>query len=414
MRFSSILIALLVCVAFAYFILGRQVDSVVAQETEMTKPAEDKAVSVLVMKSSAQDVTSGIVLRGQTAASKTVQAKAETSGAVISSPIRKGTLVEQGELLCELEVGTKSAAVAEARARLAEAEVNNAASANLVKKGFASETTAIARQASLEAAIAGLDRAERDLENTKIVAPFDGLLESDTAELGDFMQPGTPCATVLALDPIKLIGYATEIQVSRISVGALAGARLIDGTEVTGKVTFISRSADPTTRTFLVEITVPNEKLEIRDGATADILIGLAGVQGHLVPQSALTLNGDGELGLRIAQDNVARFNAVKIIRDTPMACGLLACQTRLMSLLLAMNTSLMVQKSELHTKALTDGRPCRLGNRTRPNDPCLCGHVFGCRHPCLYWSAQRGRTRHRHPCLVCFGPLPGYFRRRQ
>ena len=318
MRFSSILIALLVCVAFAYFILGRQTDPVVAQETEMATPVVDKTVSVLVMKSSAQDVTSGIVLRGQTAASKTVQAKAETSGAVISSPIRKGTLVEQGELLCELEVGTKSAAVAEARARLAEAEVNNAASANLVKKEFASETTAIARQASLEAAIAGLDRAERDLENTKIVAPFDGLLESDTAELGDFMQPGTPCATVLALDPIKLIGYATEIQVSRISVGALAGARLIDGTEVTGKVTFISRSADPTTRTFLVEITVPNEKLEIRDGATADILIGLAGVQGHLVPQSALTLNGDGELGLRIAIDNIARFNTIKVIRDTP------------------------------------------------------------------------------------------------
>lgn len=318
MRLSSVLIALIICAAFAYFILSGGNEPVARQEQEAPQTELDKSISVLVLKSVEQDVTSGIILRGQTAASKSLQVKAETSGAVISTPIRKGTLVEQGELLCELEIGTKAAAVAEARARLAEAQANNDASANLVKKGFASETTAIARQAALETAIAGLDRAESDLANTKITAPFDGLLESDTAELGDFIQPGASCATVLALDPIKLIGYATEIQVSRIAVGALAGARLIDGTEVAGKVSFISRSADPTTRTFLVEINVPNEKLEIRDGATADILIGLEGVMGHLVPQSALTLNGDGELGLRVAKDGKAHFNPVSVIRDAP------------------------------------------------------------------------------------------------
>ncbi|GLQ34726.1 hemolysin D [Amylibacter marinus] len=316
MRISSILIALVVCAGLAMFILGRG-QSAEAQNTTPIAEADEKVVSVVAMKSSAQEVTSGIVLRGQTAAFKTVNVKAETSGAVISTPIRKGTLVEKGELLCELEIGTKAAALAEAKAKLLEAEANNAASANLVKKGFASETTAIAREAALEAAIAGVDRAQSDLENTQIVAPFNGLLESDTAELGDFMQPGTPCATVLALNPIKLVGYATEQQVNRISVGSQAGARLIDGTELVGQVTFLSRSADPTTRTFLVEITVPNEKLEIRDGATADILISLAGITGHLLPQSAMTLNGEGLIGVRVADQDRAKFMPINVIRDT-------------------------------------------------------------------------------------------------
>ena len=114
--------------------------------------ARDKAVSVLASKSLEQDVRSGILLRGQTSAFKFVEVKAETSGQVTSTPLRKGTLVSEGQLLCELDPGTKASDLAEARARLAEAQKNNAASAELVKKGFASETQAIGRRATLEAA----------------------------------------------------------------------------------------------------------------------------------------------------------------------------------------------------------------------------------------------------------------------
>ena len=316
MRVSSFLIAIIVCLGIAGFIFRDTSADTAETEPVETATEVSKAVSVLVMKSMEQDVTSGIILRGQTSAFKSVQAKAETSGSVISQPLRKGTLVEKGELLCELEVGTKAAALAEAKARLAEATANNNASVNLVKKGIVSETQAIGREAALEAAIAGVDRAQSDLDHTKIVAPFNGLLESDAAELGDFMQPGTSCATVLALNPIKLVGYATEQQVSLIEVGVTAGARLINGDQVVGKVSFISRSADPTTRTFLVETTVANENLKIRDGATADIYIGLAGIKGHLLPQSSLTLNGEGKLGVRIADGTKAKFVAISVIRD--------------------------------------------------------------------------------------------------
>ncbi len=321
MRLSSIIIAIIVCIGIAGFIFRNEIkdaQTLSSPEIKIDTPTKViKAVSVLVQKSTEQEVTNGILLRGQTSAFKSVQVKAETSGSVISQPIRKGTFVEKGELLCELEVGTKTAALAEAKAKLAEADTNNKASANLVKKGFATETQAIGRQATLEAAIASVDRAQTDLDNTKIIAPFNGLLESDTAELGDFMQTGASCGTVLALNPIKLVGYATETQVSRIKVGTSAGAKLINGDEVVGKVTFISRSADPTTRTFLVETTVANEDLAIREGSTADIYIALAGVKGHLLPQSSLTLSEAGELGVRIAEDNKAKFAPIQIIRDS-------------------------------------------------------------------------------------------------
>lgn len=323
MRLTPILTAALVC-AFTYLaILERPallafagVEPAAAQDT--ADAAEEKPpVSVVVRKSTAQEVTRGIVLRGQTEAFRSVEVKAETTGTVVTQPLRKGTMIAEDELLCELDSGTKEASLAEARARLAEAEANNKVSATLVERGYAAETTAIARVAALEAAHAVVKRAEKEMEQLEIHAPFNGLLESDTAEFGALLQPGGVCARVIQLNPIKLVGWATEQQVRRIAVGGLAGARLIDGQQVQGKLTFISRSADPQTRTFRVEVTVPNEALEIRDGSTAEIFIALSGDTGHLLPQSAMTLDDEGRLGVRTVENAETRFYPVTIVNES-------------------------------------------------------------------------------------------------
>ena len=357
MRISSIIIAIIVCAGIAGFIFRNDLNAylntkdVIIVETNEISPEikenkinKQKAVSVLVQKSNEQEVTNGILLRGQTEAFKSVQVKAETSGSVISQPIRKGTFVKNGELLCELEVGTKSDVLSEAKVALAlsldeldasihqyELRVQAAErQKSLLKRGVgteaaveaaelsasSAETQSLSKRQAVANVEARINRATTELNNTKIIAPFDGLLVSDTAEYGDFMQTGAPCGTLLALNPIKLIGYATETQVSKIDVNTTAGARLISGDTVSGTVSFISRSADPTTRTFLVETTVPNENYEIREGSTADIYISLAGAKGHLLPQSSLTLNSSGELGVRIAINDKAKFIPVKIIRD--------------------------------------------------------------------------------------------------
>ena len=83
-------------------------------------------------------------------------------------------------------------------------------------------------------------------------------------------------------------------------------------------MTFLSRSADPTTRTFRVELTVPNPDLSLRDGQTAEILIEAQGVTAHLLAASTLTLDDDGTLGVRtIDADSAALFHPVTVLRDT-------------------------------------------------------------------------------------------------
>lgn len=327
MRFFPILTALIVTVAIYFALFQRESLVAFALGDAVKKPetpvelsddiAKRPPVSVLVLKSRAQSVDSGIILRGRTEAARNIDVRSETSGLIVSEPLRKGTFIKKGQLLCELDPGTRIVALAEAKARLAEAKINEVAATSLAQKGFGSTSVAIARQAALESAQAGVERAEKEIERLKIKAPFDGLLESDTAELGLLLQPGSLCGNIIQLDPIKLVGFAPEQDVAKISQGALAGARLIDGTMVSGMVTFLSRSADPTTRTFRVEVTVPNPDLKIRDGSTAEIFIAFSGSRAHLLPQSALTLDDGGNLGVRAVVDGAARFFKVEIIRDS-------------------------------------------------------------------------------------------------
>lgn len=377
MKIVPVIVAVLVCVVLYFVVLERDTllefagrDTVeapaedVVEEAALTEdtsaPATDTAVRVVAMKSVAQTIESAVTLRGRTEAARSVNVAAETSGRVTSSPLPKGTFVNAGDTMCELDPGTREASLAEARARLteakgrvpeaeaaiseaqariAEAQINVNAARRLSEDGFASETRLISAeaveqaaqaglqrarsgvtsaQAGIEAAEAGVAAAAREIERLTITAPFSGLLETDSAELGTLMQPGTLCATIIQLDPIKLVGFVPETEVNNIAVGAIAQGRLNDGTELTGRVTFLSRSADDTTRTFRVDVEVPNAGMVIASGQTVEIIVAADGRTAHLIPQSSLTLDDNGVLGIRtIAADNSALFMPVTLLRDT-------------------------------------------------------------------------------------------------
>jgi multidrug efflux system membrane fusion protein len=284
--------------------------------------ASSRRVAVVALPVQAQSIESGILLRGRTEATRHVDVRSETSGLVVSEPVRKGSFVEAGTTLCELSPGTRLASLAEAEARLAEAQLNLRAAEQLSQGGFASETRAASARAAFQAAQAGVEAARREIARLTITAPFAGLLETDAAETGSLLQPGSLCATVIQLDPIRLVGFVAEADVDRVAVGAAARARLVTGREIAGHVTFLSRSADERTRTFRVEIEVPNRDFSIRDGQTAEILIASRGTSAHLLPASALTLDDRGRLGVRLVEGEgeaaVARFAPVQVVRDTP------------------------------------------------------------------------------------------------
>jgi len=294
-------------------------DTETTAATVLAAPIEPSTanVSVIVQRSQARELDRGVMVRGQTEAARRVEVRAETSGRVISEPLRRGALVSEGALLCEIDPGTRLASLSEKQARLTEAQLSATAATRLQEGGFRSETSAAGAMAALQAAEAAVKVAEAEIGKLTIRAPFAGLLEDDAAEMGSLLSVGGLCARVIALDPIKLVGFVAETEVDRIEQGALAGGRLSNGKTLIGNVTFLSRAADPNTRTFRVEVEVANSDLSVREGQTVEMLISAASAPAHLLPASALTLNNEGHLGLRLVQDGRAAFHRVELLRDS-------------------------------------------------------------------------------------------------
>jgi multidrug efflux system membrane fusion protein len=323
MRLTSLALALLLVGGLYYwFALSGPAEQVAAvteagvEDATRSGNGENAPVPVMVLESQAQPVVDQLLLRGRTDAIRNVSVPAETAGLVVSQPLRKGATVAEGDVLCRLNPGARPAQLLEAEARLAEAQTEATAATRLSEKGFAAETTRIAREAQLEAAQAAVNLVRLDISRLVIRAPFSGVLETDTAEIGTLLGPGDTCATVIDLSEVKVSGFVSEQEVDRIQLGQHATARLINGRTIPGTISFLSRVSDPETRTYQVEVTLPNQDGSIRDGMTAELRIDLPAEEAHRLPQTALTLDDEGRLGVRIAEDGRARFVPVRIVRE--------------------------------------------------------------------------------------------------
>jgi multidrug efflux system membrane fusion protein len=173
-------------------------------------------------------------------------------------------------------------------------------------------------QANLDAAQAAVRQAEIALRQVEIRAPFSGVFDRRDAEIGTYLAPGQPCGTMIELNPLLVVGDAPETEAARLRSGAPAQARLVDGTVLNGRVRYVARDADPQTRTYHLEVAVPNPGNTVRSGLSADLRIAAGAGPAHLVPVSALVLDSAGRQGVRYVQPGGrVGFAPVTVLEET-------------------------------------------------------------------------------------------------
>lgn len=258
-----------------------------------------------------------IMVRGRTQAFRHVQVRAELPGRLVSEPIPRGARVSAGDVLCELAIDDRSANLYEALAQRERAQFEYEAAVNLQARDLQSDVVVAQLKAALESAEAAVTRTQLAVDRTQIIAPFDGVVEIRTVEVGDLLNVGSVCASVLDDSPMLLVGLIPEQEVNRIRTGAEVTGRLLGGQQVTGTVTFLAASADPVSRSYRIEIEVYSAGEQIREGITTEILVKADEVMAHRIPSSALTLDDNGNIGVKVVErnDTVAFYN-VSIVGD--------------------------------------------------------------------------------------------------
>ena len=132
------------------------------------------------------------------------------------------------------------------------------------------------------------------------------------------MPQGGQVATLLSLDPVVVKGEVSERDLRYVRTGDKAEATLVNGQDVSGEVRYISRESTPATRTFRVEVAIPNADERIPAGMTAEITVRAVAADSVILPRSVVTLSAKGDLGIRaVDKDGKVAFYPIDLVDDT-------------------------------------------------------------------------------------------------
>lgn len=316
---SIVLAGVIALGAVAWILSGQFADRPATAASAGPAPAEAPAKPVpprvRVVTSSARDYVAVVRASGQTEARRSVEIRAETAGRVAAVGAAKGSWVNAGDLILQLDEADRRAQLARVKAAVEFRRIEHDAARQLAAKGYQAETKRAEALAELEQARADLAHIQVDLERTRIVAPFRAVLDRRPMEVGDYLKEGDTVATLVELDPMRAVAHVSESEAPALVEGMPATIRLAAGAEIPAIVTYTAASADSATRTFRIEAEFSNPEGRIGEGMTAEMQIPLPARQAHHVSPSVFLLDAHGKIGVMIADDgDVARFRPIAVL----------------------------------------------------------------------------------------------------
>ena len=242
-------------------IIGWVISGQFIEEEVLEKKSSQELTSVIVEKSDAEFFSPKVTLNAAATSEKRVRVIAKTSGEVMPNNVNQGQWVQKDQVLCRLGVV--------------------------------------------------------ELNRTEVKAPFRGYVEK-IVKPGNFINRGEVCAVIIELDPVTFVAEVPEAEIKNIVKGQNVSIMLVTGEIITSKLSFVSKSATPSTRSFRVEAEVRNPKGFIRDGITGTLEISTNKILANKISPSILLLSDSGTLGIRIVNnDGIVEFLPIKILEDT-------------------------------------------------------------------------------------------------
>ena len=259
-----------------------------------------------------------IKISGVTQADKVTTLTARTGGIIGELDVKQGNVVKKGDVILRIAPEGRDAAVRTAEQLLEQRKAEAKATESLVAKGTLPTLQGDVAMSALRSAESQLEAAQAELDRLDVVVPYDGVIDVLNVEEGASVDGGTPVAKLISLDPIIGVGEVNESDLGVVRVGARADLRLVTGETVTGRIRYVSRAAQAATRTYTVEVEVPNPDLKIPAGMTTEVILRGDPVLSTPVPRSVVALNDAGELGVRTVNDkDEVEFHPIDIVDDS-------------------------------------------------------------------------------------------------
>jgi RND family efflux transporter MFP subunit len=346
----TVTLALLALAGLGAYVVHRALHRSEALQEATGAESAAPIVRVVEVKRTARDQE--LTLPGTTLADQTTSLYARINGYLKSYVFDLGDKVKKGQLVAEIDspevdqqlrqaratLGMAQAALLQAQANQDLAKVAADRWAALVKEKAVSQQeadekrlTLVAREADGEAARAAIRAQEANVKRLEelssfkqILAPFDGVITARNVEIGTLVSEGSGTGARELFRMVQVHSLRLHVPVpetfvpaikpgmeTALSFGAWPGKTFI------GKVSRISGAVEPSSRTLLVELGVPNEDGKLLPGMYAQVTFKLQREGAPLLmPSTALLVRPEGTLAAFVGKDQIVHYKKIVVGRD--------------------------------------------------------------------------------------------------
>ena len=308
------------------------------QHTQHHKAEDLGPVLVEVITAEEIEPPRQVEIMASVEASQSASIAAKISGNIMELPVNLGSKVSSGDILVVISADEIKAKLSQAQAQLEQAKRNLTRERNLLKKNAATPESVKTLEERNRIAQATFNEARTMLDYATIRAPFDGVITSKPANVGDLATPGRTLLTLENESSLQVITDVPEALVLDLAIGDILPVKIEAAKlEISGAITEIAPRADPTSRTAPVKLQIPSSP-DIRSGQFARV--SLPGSKGTaiMVPKSAVQSFGqlervfvelDGRVRLQLVKTGQVVDDLIEILSGVSAGDRVVVSDTR-------------------------------------------------------------------------------------
>ena len=282
-------------------------------EVASTDEERVRTVNVEVMEVAPRTFTNVVRIVGTVEAERDVTVSAEEGGRVEALLAAKGSMVRAGQPLLRIDDGVLRAQLDQAASQAALAEETWERQKRLWEQdSVGTEMAYLQARYNAETAKAQARVLNERVSRTVVRAPIAGVLDDRMVEVGTMVGPGAPVVRILDADTVKIVGGVPERFAADIERGSEVAVVVdaLGGRTYAGAIDFVGSAIAGDSRTFPIEVVVPNPGLGIKPGMVANVQIARQALDSALVvPRSAVLRREDGYI-LYVARETAKGWRA--------------------------------------------------------------------------------------------------------
>jgi RND family efflux transporter MFP subunit len=257
-----------------------------------------------------------VTASGIVEARTTVDVAFQVPGKVVSVGPDEGDVVREGQLLAALDSTDYHLATDQSAALAEHAAAERDRYRPLLAEGSVAPNDLERMESAARQSAAATALARKRLADTRLLSPISGVVARRAVERGSTVAAGQGAFTLVDLDVVKVRIGVPEADVDILRAGQLARVHLPALGEATfsGRVTSVGVTADPTTRTYAVEITVPNASHRLKAGMVAEATVEEGRqIMALTVPATAVVRNAEGATLLYVLDAGTKRVHGRRV-----------------------------------------------------------------------------------------------------